>query len=188
VAIAKKEGLEMAIAAQNGSQITHELWDSIIPGATDVVATLFTVPKGQAGKTSYHTNMVQAGQLPLGQSFEVLALSWNFLVDPAPEHGIALSKGYYQLIVSAKMWNEGHLFDLGGGSALHYSGPIPAVPVTADDFTTPGLPVSNNLKQLDRAIPIGAGEAFRVDFEWPVAPGQVKFWFKLHGRFSRSLN
>lgn len=176
----------MAIVSQDGSQITHELWDSIIPGATDVVATLFTVPKGQAGKTSYETNMVQAGQLPLGQSFDVLALSWNFLADEVVANAIGLSKGYYQLIISAKMWNEGHLFDLGGGSALHYSGP--ASSASWDDITTAGLPVSNNLKQLDRAIPIGAGEAFRVDFEWPVAPGEVKFWFKLHGRFRRSLN
>lgn len=176
----------MAIVSQDGSQITHELWDSIIPGATDVVATLFTVPKGQAGKTSYETNMVQAGQLPLGQSFEVLALSWNFLADEVVADAIGLSKGYYQLIISAKMWNEGHLFDLGGGSALHYSGP--ASSASLNDITTAGLPVSNNLKQLDRAIPIAAGESFRVDFEWPVAPGQVKFWFKLHGRFSRSLN
>ena len=176
----------MAIVVSDGSEITHELWDSIIPGAGVVVATLFTVPKGQAGKTSYHTNMVQAGQLPLGQSFEVLALSWMFLADTAPADAIALCKGYYQLIVSDKMWNEGHLFDLGGGGGVHYSGA--ATSASANDLTTPGLPMSNNLKQLDRAIPIAAGEAFHVDLEWGAAPGEHKFWFKLHGRLKRSLN
>jgi hypothetical protein len=176
----------MAIVASDGSQITQELWDSITLGAAAVVATLFTVPKGQAGKVSFDTNMVQAGQLPLGQSFEILALGWNFLCDVTPALSTAVSKAYYQLIVSDKMWNEGHLFDLGGGSGLHYTGA--AGSLSTDDLTTPGLPVSNNLKQLDRAIPIAAGEAFRVDFEWPVAPTAVKFWFKLHGRLTRSIN
>jgi len=176
----------MAIVVSDGSEITHELWDSIIPGVGVVVATLFTVPKGQAGKTSYHTNMVQAGQLPLGQSFEVLALGWNFLADTTPAAAIAMCKCYYKLIVSDKMWNEGHLFDLGGGAGLHYTGA--ASSASTDDLMTPGMPMSHNLKQLDRAIPIQAGEAFHVDFEWPTAPGEYKFWFKLHGRLKRSLN
>jgi len=176
----------MAIVVSDGSQITQELWDSITLGAADVVATLFTVPKGQAGKTSFDTNMVQAGQLPLGQSFEVLALGWNFLPDVAPALATAVSAAYYQLIVSDKMWNEGHLFDLGGGSGLHYTGA--AGSLSTDDVTTPGTPMSHNLKQLDRAIPIQAGEAFRIDIEWPTAPTAVKFWFKIHGRLTRAIN
>jgi len=176
----------MAIAVSDGSQITYELWDSITLGAAAVNATLFTVPKGQAGKTSYDTNMVQAGQLPLGQSFEVLALSWVVEADLATASVIALSKAYYELIVSDKMWNEGHLLDTGGGSGVHYTGA--AGSLSTDDVTTTGFPVASNLKQLDRAIPIQAGEAFRVDFEWPTAPTALKFFFKLHGRLTRSIN
>ena len=176
----------MAIVVTDGSQITFELWDSIVLGAAAVNATLFTTPKGQGGKTQFETNMVQAGQLPLGQSFEILAVGWNILPDVAPASAIALSKGTFELIISDKMWSEGHLFDTGGGSGLFYSGA--AASASTDDIMATGWPVGNNLKQFDRAIPIQAGEAFRVDFEWGTAPGALKFFFKLHGRLTRSIN
>lgn len=168
------------------SEITAELWDSITPGAAAVAVTLFTVPKGQAAKTIYETNLVQGGQVPLGQAFEVMAVGWNVLPDVAPADAIALSKAYWELIISDKMWAEGHLFDTGGGSGLHYTGAAGSLSV--DDIMTTGFPVGNNLKQFDRAIPIQAGESFYVNITWPVAPGEKKFWFKLHGRLRRSIN
>lgn len=177
----------MAIAVSDGSQITAELWDSITLEVAAVTATLFTVPKGQAGKTIYETNLVQGGQVPLGQSFEVLAVGWNVLPDVAPVDVIALSKAYWELVVSEKMWAEGHLFDTGGGSGLFFSGH--AADLTPDmTVMSTGAPVSNNLKQFDRAIPIQAGESFYVNVTWPVAPGVKKFWFKLHGRLTRAIN
>lgn len=176
----------MAIVVDQGSQITAELWDSITPGAAAVNATLFTVPKGQAGKTIYETNLVQGGQVPLGQSFEVMAVGWNVLADVASADVIALSKAYWELIISDKMWAEGHLFDTGGGSSIHYTGAAGSLSV--DDMTSTGFPVGNNLKQFDRLIPIQAGESFYVNVTWPVAPGEKKFWFKLHGRLTRSIN
>lgn len=176
----------MAIVAGEKSQITAELWDSIVPGAAAVNVTLFAVPKGQAGKTIYETNLVQSGQVPLGQAFEVLAVGWNVLPDTAPATAIALSKAYWELVISSKMWAEGHLFDTGGGSGLHYTGAAGSLSV--DDVMNTGFPIGNNLKQFDRAIPIQAGEAFHVNVTWPVAPGENKFWFKLHGRLRRAIN
>jgi len=169
------------------SQITAELWDSIVPGAAAVNVTLFAVPKGTAGKTIYETNLVQASQVPLGQAFEVLAVGWNVLPDVAPADAIALSKGYWELVVSSKMWAEGHLFDTGGGSGLYYSS-VDTGAAVATGITNTGFPVGNNLKQFDRAIPIQAGEAFQVNIMWPVAPGAIKIFFKLHGRLSRPVN
>lgn len=177
----------MAQLLTDGSQITAELWDSITPGAAAVNATLFAVPKGQAGKTIYETNLVQSGQVPLGQSFEVLAVGWNVLADVAPADVMALSKAYWELVISSKMWAEGHLFDTGGGSGVHYCA-VDAGAAVATGVTNTGFPVGNNLKQFDRAIPIEAGEAFHVNLTWPVAPGEKKFWFKLHGRLTRSIN
>lgn len=176
----------MAIVAGEKSQITAELWDSIVPGAAAVNVTLFAVPKGQAGKTIYETNLVQSGQVPLGQAFECLAVGWNVLPDTAPADVIALSKAYWELVISSKMWAEGHLFDTGGGSGLHYTGAAGSLSV--DDVMSTGFPIGNNLKQFDRAIPIQAGEAFHVNITWPVAPGEKKFWFKLHGRLRRAIN
>jgi len=169
------------------SEITAELWDSITPGAAAVAVTLFTVPKGQAGKTIYDTNLVQSGQVPLGQAFEVMAVGWNVVPDKAPADVIALSKAHWELIISDKMWAEGHLFDTGGGSGVYYSS-VDTGAAVATGITNTGFPVGNNLKQFDRAIPIQAGESFFVNITWPVAPGEKEFWFKLHGRLRRSIN
>ena len=174
----------MAIVAQGGT-ITQELWDSITLGAADVEATLFTVPLGQAGKTLYDTNMRQGGQLPRGWNFNIMALSFHVVADTAVSLAVALSKVTYELHVSDKVWNEGLLLTLpsGGGVSFDSDGAIAATLATRF-----GTPVSNNLKQLSRAIPLKEAEGFRVDFRWPVAPTAVQLWFVLHGELQRGLN
>jgi len=174
----------MAIVATGGT-ITQELWDSITLEAADVVATLFTVPKGQAGKTLYETNMVQGGQLPKGYKYQIMALSWHVEADMAVADAVALSKGTYEVYVSDKVWAEGQFLTLGSGGGVTFDSDGAAAAVLAVRF---GTAMSNNLKQLSRAIPLDASEGFRVECRWPAAPTVLKFWFVLHGELQRGLN
>lgn len=175
----------MCALVAEGGIITQELWDNITLGALAVQATLFTVPLGQDGKLLYDTNMRQGGQLPKGWSFNVMALSWHVEPDVALADIIALSKGSFQLTVSDKVWSEGVLTTLPSGGGLTYSSDIAA---GVDSVTTIGLPVSSNLKQFSRSIPIKAAEGFYVTLDWATAPGAKKFWFVLHGELQRGLN
>lgn len=173
----------MAIIAQGGI-ITQELWDSITLEAADVQATLFTVPKGQAGKTLYETNMIQGGQLPRGWEFQVMALSWHVEADKPLVSATALCKGTYELHVSDKIWSEGLLTTLPSGGGLTFDSDFGAAMI-AVRF---GAANMRNLKQLSRAIPIKEAEGFRVEIRWPAAPDVAKFWFVLHGELQRGLN
>jgi len=170
-----------------GAIITQELWDNTTLEVADLQATLFVTPKGQAGKTLYDTNMVQGGQLPKGWRYQIMALSWHVEPDMPLAGAIALSKGTYELHISNKIWAEGVLNTLcsGGGPTFDYNAaPIPV----AEIVVRMGTAMSNNLKQLSRAIPLSPSEAFRVEFRWAVAPGVKKFWFVLHGELQRGLN
>lgn len=168
----------------NDSIRTHVLWDSITLGAADVTATLFQIPRGQGGKTDYETNMVQAGQVPKGKSFEILAIGWNVEADATLATLIALSKGYWKLVVSDKTWAEADLFFTPGGSGLWGPGSGAA----ASELLNVGLPDARNLWSLEYAITLSDNESFYVDLQWPVAPTAIKFWFMLYGREKRSLN
>lgn len=170
-----------------GGIITQELWDNITLEVADVQATLFVIPKGMGGKTLYDTNMVQGGQLPKGWSYNIMALSWHVEPDLVLAGAIALSKGTYELHVSDKVWAEGVLNTLcsGGGPTFDYeAAPVPV----AETVVRFGTAMSNNLKQLSRAIPLKPSETFRVECRWPVAPGVKQFWFVLHGELQRGLN
>ena len=167
---------------------THVLYDSITLGAAAVTASLFQIPRGQAAKVKYDTNMVQAGQVPKGKNFEILAVGWGWEYDGEGliALGHALGKGHWELNVSDKVWAEGELFNtpMGpgywasqGGAALSFS-----TGVNQDE------PVASNLWTLEYGITLSDNEAFSVDFEWPAAPTAVKFWFMLYGREHRSLN
>jgi len=161
------------------------LWDSIVLDVAAVQATLFTVPLGQAGKLLYHTNMRQGGQLPKGWVFNCMAVSWHMEPDATLASLVAISKGSYELTVSDKVWSEGVMTTVPAGGGLSYVSDIAA---GIDSVAMNGIPMSNNLKQVSRAIPIKSTESFFVTFNWAVAPGAFKFWFVLHGELQRGLN
>lgn len=174
-----------ALISDEGGVITQELWDSVLLDAADVQATLFTVPLGQAGKTLYNTNIRTGGQLPKGWDFNCMAVSWHMEPDATLASLIAITKGTYELTVSDKVWSEGVMTTLPAGGGLVLQSDIAAgVSLVAKN----GIAMSNNLKQLSRAIPIKATESFYVTLKWAVAPGDFKFWFVLHGELQRGIN
>lgn len=170
----------------NDSLRTHVLWDSIVLGATDVAARFFQVPRGQAGKTKYHTNMVQAGQVPKGKQFEVLAIGWGFEPDTTATLALGLCKGHWELNVTDKVWAEGDLFFTPGGSAMHIATEPGALGVTT--LMSAGWPSANNLWSLEFGIGLAENESFSVDVQWPVAPTEVKMFFMLYGKELRATN
>jgi len=165
---------------------THVLWDSILLEAADVRARFFQIPRGQAGKTKYHTNMVQAGQVPRGKTFEVLAIGWGFEPDTTALLAIALSKGHWELNVTDKVWAEGDMFFTPGGSNLHITTEPGALGVVV--MPSAGFPTANNLWSLEYGITLGENESFSVDVEWPAAPTAVKMFFMLYGKERRATN
>ena len=61
--------------------IIQPLWDTVLVGLTATgVASLFSVPRGQGGKTLVDTNMVQSGALPSPNEFYLR----GFLIQPVP--------------------------------------------------------------------------------------------------------
>lgn len=163
---------------------THVLYDSIELGAADVQATLFQIPRGQAGKGKFETNMVQAGQVPKGKKFEVLAIGWQVLPTAVLATAQALTLGHWELWASDRVWAEGDLFFTPGGAAFWVAGSGAAITETV----AVGVPDARNLWSLEYGITLDDNESFYVQFEWPVAPTAIKFFFMLYGRERRALN
>ncbi len=169
----------------SGGIIDAKVWDSVLLEAADLEATLFTVPKGQAGKTKYNTNMTASSQLALGNNMQVGALSWWVEPDIAKADLIGLCKGYFEVIVSGRIMREDILGNLPMGATLNadLDGAAAAVEVARV-----GYPDYRDIGALGKSFKIGNMEAFEVKCHWGAAPGALQFWFMLHGELERPLN
>jgi len=169
----------------SGGKIDAKVWDSVLLGAADLEATLFTVPKGQDGKTKYNTNMTASSQLALGNNLQVCALSWWTEPDIAKTDLVGLCKAYFEVVVSGRIMREDILGNLPMGATLNadLDGAAAAVEVARV-----GYPDYRDVGALAKSFMIGNMEAFEVKIVWGVAPGALRLWFMLHGILERPLN
>jgi len=174
----------MSIVGEGG-KVDWKIWDSILLEAADLEATLFTVPKGQAGKTKYHTNMTASSQLPLGNNMQVCALSWWTEPDIAKLDLVALCKAYFEVIVSGRIMREDIIGNLPMGATLNadLDGAAAAVEVARV-----GYPDYRDIGSLAKSFMISNMESFEVRVHWGTAPGALRLWFMLHGILERPLN
>jgi hypothetical protein len=175
----------MPIVPGGGGNVDFKIWDSILLEAADLEATLFTVPKGQAGKTKYHTNMTASSQLALGNNMQVCALTWWTEPDITKVGLIALCKAYFEVIVSGRIMREDLLGNLPMGATLNadLDGAAAAVEVARV-----GYPDYRDVGALAKSFMINNMESFEVKIVWGTAPGALRLWFMLHGVLERPLN
>ena len=171
------------------------IWDSITPGATDVAATLFAAPLGQAGKTLYDTNMRNAGRMPWPEelTFETV----RFAADPDATLAIqlALMKGTFSLAIGNKSYLDLRLFELPSGGGVHVVAPSVPTLVEAAPPTYPagvfvgqsGVPDQTSVYPLSVPLTLDAGETFRVEVTWPIAPEAHKFWIGFDCTLRRAI-
>jgi hypothetical protein len=168
-------------------KIFYPFYDSITLGAADLAATLFQLPVGQSSKTLFDTNMRLAGQLQQPQTFDILALWISALPGASAANVIALSKGSLSLILGHKSYHEVLLPALTSGGGLNVNTAQSNAAVAAPIYANFGSPNSRNLYTLKYPIPIEAGEHFRVELVWPVAPGALKIYVGLEGTLGRAI-
>lgn len=172
---------------ENGKEVlSWLLWDSVTLGAADTSATLFASPQGSGGKTLYDTNMKEAGKLPWPDSFTFKGLRLLSTFDQTAALMIALMKGTLSLIIGAKSYLDVPLFRVPSASGLFIT--------TQDDTTAAtttygqsGVPNQNSLYTFAVPLTLEAGEVFRVELVWPVAPTAIKFWVAFDGTLRRSI-
>jgi hypothetical protein len=155
----------------------------VTPGAAAVEVKFFAVAQGSDDKTLYDTNMTLPGMFPDKQSFDIHGFSWSTTPGESNANILALSKGVWRLIASEKPWQERPLFTTPGGSGLL----VNQLAVAADSVTI-GHPDARNILVVEPAIRLDAGEPFRVEIKWPVAPGAVPFWFLMDGILVRAAS
>jgi hypothetical protein len=168
-------------------KIYYPLYDSITLGAADLTATLFQSPIGQSSKTLYDTNMVLAGQLQQPQTFDLMGIWIAALPGATAANVIALSKGAMTIVVGSKPANEILLALLTSGGGLKVQTAQSNAAVAAPIYANFGQEDSRNLYTLRYPIKINAGEHFRAELQWPVAPGALKFWIGFEGSLGRAI-
>lgn len=170
-----------------GANVTWVLYDSVIAGAAQTQASLFTIPiGGVAGKTKYHTNMRLAGQLSADSAFKIQALACGCTPTQGKANLALFLNGFFELYVGGKIWYEAPIFTVPAGYGMH----VAFMPgnLGVDDVTQNGLPDSRNLLALNREIALKPNEELRVDFHWQAAlTADEIFWFFLYGEATKPL-
>jgi hypothetical protein len=168
-------------------KIFYPLYDSVTLGAADLAATLFQLPVGQSSKVLFDTNMRSAGSLQMPQTYDVLAIWVSALPGVTAANVIALSKGTLNFIVGEKSYHEILLGVLTSGGGLEVQTAQSNAAGAAPIYANFGSPNSRNLYTLRYPIAIEAGEHFRVELVWPVAPNALKIYVGLEGTLGRAI-
>jgi len=164
-------------------EVSTMLYDAVTLGATVLQAILFQDPLGSGGKTLYDTNMRASGCLPLPESFKIHVIRFSMLPDAAITDVIAMMKGTLTVNVGHKKYHTVPLFLLsaGGGLSLQHE----EAGAGTFGYGAFGFPSATNLYVLIDPIEIGQNESFRVELNWPVAPGAKQLWVGLEGLHTR---
>ncbi len=172
---------------ENGKEVlSWVLYDSVTLGAADVSATLFATPQGSGSKTLFNTNMKESGKMPWPDQFTFEGVRFVMPFDQTAALTIALMKGTLSLVIGAKSYFDVPLFRVPAASGM-------AVLTTDDaslNLTTYGqaaTPDQTSLYTFAVPLTLEAGEVFRVELVWPVAPGVSTFWCAFDGTLRRSI-
>jgi len=179
-----------------GQVITQPLYDSFIPDGSDAEYNFFSIPRGQSGnsgvlKTTYHTNMVLAGQLPTPQSFTVYGLKW---ICQSNQTGVGydnLFDGYSQFHIADKQYLECPNNQIPIGSSMNYFTVPPATALDGDSSVfTFG---HKDMYVFKEPLVIKSTHSFYIKTTWNTAPVTTAtynsmYWLVLVGNLTRSVS
>jgi len=162
-----------------GNKLTQPLYDTVQIAAAGGPRTFnfFSVPLngvlvGTTLKTLAETNLVQAGKLESGSSFEIQALSWYIHEEiaagtrPVLVDYIELGGGFIELKFGTKAFLQLKSAQVpGGGAELSYYSNIAAA--ATEYHVNRGVNTIQNRFYLDNPILIQNNESFRVEFTVP---------------------
>jgi hypothetical protein len=172
---------------ENGKEVlSWLLYDSITLGAADVSATLFTTPQGSGTKTVYNTNMKEAGKLPWPEQFTFKGVRLVTTFDNTATLMTALMKGTLSLIIGAKSYLDVPLFRLTAACGLFIAAHDDTTAATVT-YGQAGRPHANSLYTFAVPLTLEAGEVFRVELVWPLAPTAQTFWIAFDGTLRRAI-
>jgi hypothetical protein len=166
----------MSFVEGKGLFLTQPLYDTVQIPAAGVLASFFTVPRGGAltaaiNKDDRHTNLVQAGRLELGNSFEIRAISLNV------RHSV--QAGALPIVADIKAVSSGSFRLIIGGQTEAFKIPTAYIPSGGADFVhmsniaaaatefnlSRGVAVTQNRYMLEEVINIQPQESFEVRLE-----------------------
>jgi hypothetical protein len=156
--------------------LSQPLYDTVQIPAAGVVASFFTVPRGGAltaaiNKDDRHTNLVQAGRLELGNSFEIRAISLSIRQSvqagalPTVADIKAISSGSFRMIFGGQtevLKVPTMNIPSGGADFVHMSNIAAAV---TEFNLSRGVAVVQNRFPLEEVLNIQPQESFEVRLE-----------------------
>jgi len=168
-------------------QLAWTFFDSGSAGAAGVNLTLFTVPRGSGTtpKTLYDTNMTESGKIAGWSEFVIRAMSIMGEPGLTPANIVSLSKGSFVLEIGNKPYVELPIFSISAASGLHINSGASSLGTNENGQF--GEPHQKALYTLPQPIAIPENYSFNLKLVWPSAPGDLKFWFFLHGELSRPI-
>ena len=185
------------------SVLDQPLYDTVhlAAAAGPLVYRFFSVPQGGIltgviPKTVMHTNLVQAGQLEQGVTFNITALTMTVrqhekaaAVAPTQADYTILQDGLITVDVSDRNWGRFPVSLIpSGGGELYFSSDGAAFAGPAVAQISKGIPATANKYNLQYPIPLGVQENFSVSLHIDGTIAAVMdVMFFLHGAYVRSV-
>lgn len=166
----------MGMVPGKGMLLEQPLYDTVQIPAAGTLASFFTTPRGGAltaaiNKDDRHTNLVQAGRLELGNSFEIRAISMHVRQ--------SVQAGALPTVADIKAVSSGSIRLIFGGSTEVFKAQSQMVPSNGADFVffsniaaaatefylSRGVAVFGNRWPLVEVLNIEPQESFEVRLE-----------------------